>query len=43
MTELRLLDWRETMQVIVDCKNGKFPEEYHEYRLPEYTCQKSQK
>jgi len=38
MTEARLNDWRNTMKIIVDCKNGKLPEEVHEDRHPQYTC-----
>ena len=38
MTEERLNNWRNTMKIIVDCKNGKLPEEAQEDRLPAYNC-----
>ena len=36
MTEARLNNWRDTMKIIVDCKNGKYPDEAFEDRLPMY-------
>ena len=38
MTEERLDNWRDTMRVIIDCKNGRLPNEYFEDRLPMYHC-----
>jgi len=38
MTEERLNNWRSTMKIIVDCKNGKLPDDVNEDRFPKYTC-----
>lgn len=38
LTEARLNNWRDTMKIIVDCKNGRLPEEAFEDRLPGYLC-----
>ena len=36
MTEARFSNWRETMKIIVDLKNGRLPEEASEIRYPSY-------
>lgn len=38
MTEERFSDWRNTMKIIVDMKNGKMPEDAFEHRHPPYLC-----
>jgi len=38
MTEERFSDWRKTMKIIVDLKNGKLPEDAFEHRHPPYLC-----
>ena len=38
MTTDRLEDWRKTMRIIVDCKNGIYPQDIHEDRIPKYNC-----
>lgn len=38
MTTDRLEDWRKTMKIIVDCKNGIYPQDIHEDRIPQYIC-----
>lgn len=39
MTEVRLINWRETLQTIIDIKNGNPPDDINEYRGPPYLCQ----
>ena len=38
MTKDRLEDWRKTMKIIVDCKNGIYPDDINEDRYPQYEC-----
>jgi hypothetical protein len=38
MTEGRFSNWRDTMRLIVELKNGKLPEESNEIRYPSYQC-----
>lgn len=38
LTKDRLDDWRRTMKIIVDCKNGVYPQDKYEDRIPMYRC-----
>lgn len=37
-TQERLDDFRTTIKIIVDCKNGVYPKDVQEDRYPEYNC-----
>ena len=37
-TQERCIDFRNTMKIIVDCKNGLYPKDHSEDRYPEYNC-----